>query len=248
MESPDLRAGDAIAWPPGTQPARFHERKPGKSARQLQPPAAGVPTRPDPPDELTAAHGPLRTEEDPRRLPPPVRLHPPQEAPTVVPPRPQPHRALPPQGARRLREGGALHPRDRRLHARVAPLGIPRPPSRADRRRRPQGTRATRPLRRTMSRGTLPPDLRRRGGRRHHRLRQDGRPHRRHPHVRALEFLARLLAHVPRKSEIYVRYCGAYSVRRRAASLTALGVVAGPISSEGSGTSTSRPAPPAVGR
>ena len=34
-----------------------------------------------------------------------------------------------------------------------------------------------------------------------------------------LEFLARLLAHVPRKSEIYVRYCGAYSVRRRAASL-----------------------------
>jgi hypothetical protein len=32
-----------------------------------------------------------------------------------------------------------------------------------------------------------------------------------------LEFLARLLAHVPRKSEIYVRYYGAYSVRRRAA-------------------------------
>lgn len=33
----------------------------------------------------------------------------------------------------------------------------------------------------------------------------------------ALEFLARLLAHVPRKGEILVRYCGAYSVRRRAA-------------------------------
>jgi hypothetical protein len=32
----------------------------------------------------------------------------------------------------------------------------------------------------------------------------------------ALEFLAQLLAHVPRKSEIYVRYYGAYSVRRRA--------------------------------
>jgi hypothetical protein len=32
-----------------------------------------------------------------------------------------------------------------------------------------------------------------------------------------LEFLARILAHVPRKSEIYVRYYGAYSVRRRAA-------------------------------
>jgi hypothetical protein len=32
-----------------------------------------------------------------------------------------------------------------------------------------------------------------------------------------LEFLARLLAHVPRKSEIYVRYYGAYAVRRRAA-------------------------------
>jgi hypothetical protein len=32
-----------------------------------------------------------------------------------------------------------------------------------------------------------------------------------------LEFLARLLAHVPCKSEIYVRYYGAYSVRRRAA-------------------------------
>jgi len=33
----------------------------------------------------------------------------------------------------------------------------------------------------------------------------------------ALDFLARLLAHVPRKSEIYIRYYGAYSVRRRAA-------------------------------
>jgi len=33
----------------------------------------------------------------------------------------------------------------------------------------------------------------------------------------ALEFLARILAHVPRKSEILVRYYGAYSVRRRAA-------------------------------
>ncbi|MCP3903419.1 MAG: hypothetical protein GY715_07260, partial [Planctomycetes bacterium] len=33
----------------------------------------------------------------------------------------------------------------------------------------------------------------------------------------ALEFLALLLAHVPRKGEVYVRYCGAYSVRRRAA-------------------------------
>lgn len=33
----------------------------------------------------------------------------------------------------------------------------------------------------------------------------------------ALEFLARLLAHVPRRNEIYVRYYGAYSVRRRAA-------------------------------
>ena len=32
-----------------------------------------------------------------------------------------------------------------------------------------------------------------------------------------LEFLARLLSHVPRKNEIYVRYYGAYSVRRRAA-------------------------------
>ena len=32
----------------------------------------------------------------------------------------------------------------------------------------------------------------------------------------ALEFLAKLLAHVPRKGEILVRYYGAYSVRRRA--------------------------------
>lgn len=32
----------------------------------------------------------------------------------------------------------------------------------------------------------------------------------------ALEFLARLLTHVPDKSSIYVRYYGAYSVRRRA--------------------------------
>jgi hypothetical protein len=32
-----------------------------------------------------------------------------------------------------------------------------------------------------------------------------------------LEFLAKLLAHLPRKNEIYVRYYGAYSVRRRAA-------------------------------
>jgi len=35
--------------------------------------------------------------------------------------------------------------------------------------------------------------------------------------LHALEFLARLLAHVPRRGEIYVRYYGAYSVRRRAA-------------------------------
>jgi hypothetical protein len=33
----------------------------------------------------------------------------------------------------------------------------------------------------------------------------------------ALELLARLLSHVPRRNEIYVRYYGAYSVRRRAA-------------------------------
>ncbi len=33
----------------------------------------------------------------------------------------------------------------------------------------------------------------------------------------ALEFLALLLAHVPRKGEVYVRPSGAYSVRRRAA-------------------------------
>ncbi len=33
----------------------------------------------------------------------------------------------------------------------------------------------------------------------------------------ALEFPALLLAHVPRKGEAYVRPCGAYSVRRRAA-------------------------------
>jgi hypothetical protein len=33
----------------------------------------------------------------------------------------------------------------------------------------------------------------------------------------ALEFLARLLAHIPRKREVLVRYYGAYSVRRRAA-------------------------------
>jgi hypothetical protein len=35
--------------------------------------------------------------------------------------------------------------------------------------------------------------------------------------LHALEFLARLLSHVPRRNEIYVRYYGAYSVRRRAA-------------------------------
>jgi Putative transposase len=35
--------------------------------------------------------------------------------------------------------------------------------------------------------------------------------------LHALEFLARLLSHVPRRREIYVRYYGAYSVRRRAA-------------------------------
>jgi hypothetical protein len=33
----------------------------------------------------------------------------------------------------------------------------------------------------------------------------------------ALEFLAKLLAHIPRKREVLVRYYGAYSVRRRAA-------------------------------
>jgi hypothetical protein len=32
-----------------------------------------------------------------------------------------------------------------------------------------------------------------------------------------LEFLARLLAHLPRKGDVYIRYYGAYSVRRRAA-------------------------------
>jgi hypothetical protein len=45
------------------------------------------------------------------------------------------HRALPPQGARRIRQEGSLHPRDRGLHARLAPLGIPRPPPREDRSR-----------------------------------------------------------------------------------------------------------------
>jgi hypothetical protein len=35
--------------------------------------------------------------------------------------------------------------------------------------------------------------------------------------LHALEFLARLLSHVPRRSEIHIRYYGAYSVRRRAA-------------------------------
>jgi hypothetical protein len=61
----------------------------------------------------------------------------------------------------------------------------------------------------------------------------------------ALEFLAKLLAHVPRKREMMVRYCGAYSVRRRAAWRKS-GIRVAPASSDddGTGREPEEPMPP----
>jgi len=57
----------------------------------------------------------------------------------------------------------------------------------------------------------------------------------------ALEFLARLLTHVPDKSSIYVRYYGAYSVRRRAR-WRELGILTGTrVLAEATGASSDSP-------